>query len=51
MGGPFTDGTGGMAIFDVESEEEVREILSNDPAAISGLYETEVHPYKVVLER
>ncbi len=51
MGGPFTDGTGGMAIFDVDSREEVEEILGNDPAVANELYTTELHPYRIAVKR
>ena len=51
MGGPFTDGTGGMAIFEVDSEEEARKIIENDPAVISKHYSIELHPYRIVLKR
>ncbi|HLQ74330.1 MAG TPA: YciI family protein [Bacillota bacterium] len=32
--GPFTDHTGGMIIFNVDSLEEAKEIAAKDPAAI-----------------
>ncbi len=51
MGGPFTDGTGGMAIFEVNSEEEVRKIIENDPAVVSKHYTIEMHPYRIALKR
>lgn len=38
IGGPYTNGTGGMALFEVESEQEAETILANDPAIISGVF-------------
>jgi len=35
--GPYTDDTGGMAIYTVDSEQEVRNILAEDPFTIEGI--------------
>ncbi len=37
MGGSFADGSGGLVIFAAESIKEVEEILSSDPAIVSGI--------------
>ncbi len=37
MGGPLADGSGGLVVFAAESIEEVEEILSSDPAIVSGI--------------
>jgi uncharacterized protein len=44
-GGPFLDGTGGLAILRVESIEEAKRIASEDPGVKSGLLLCEVHPW------
>ncbi len=50
--GPFTDEKrGGMFILDVENEEELEEIVNNDPAIISGVARSEVRPYKIVFQK
>lgn len=35
--GPFTDDSGGMAIYVADSEEEVRDILADDPFTTEGI--------------
>ena len=46
--GPFTDEKrGGMFILEVNDEEELHEIVNNDPAIISGLARAEVRPYTI----
>ena len=35
--GPYTDDTGGMAIYTADSEEEVRGILAEDPFTTEGI--------------
>ena len=50
MTGPFTDkAAGGMFVLEVESEEEMTEIVNNDPAIRDGLARSEVRPYKMFL--
>jgi len=50
MTGPFTDKNGGgMFVLEVDSEEEMKEIVNNDPAIIEGLARSEVRPYKKCL--
>jgi uncharacterized protein len=36
-----------IGVFDVESEEEVREILAADPAFTSGLMTAELRPFRI----
>jgi uncharacterized protein YciI len=48
MGGPFTDNAGGLALIDVQSEQEAIEIIDNDPAVARGVFSTELHPYHIV---
>jgi uncharacterized protein len=50
--GPFTDGKGGgMFILDVENEDELQQIVDNDPAIVSGISVSEVRPYKIVFQQ
>jgi uncharacterized protein len=35
--GPYTDDTGGMAIYSAASEDEVRSILARDPFTTEGI--------------
>jgi len=50
--GPFTDEKrGGMFIVEVKDEEELNNIVNNDPAILSGLAGYEVRPYKIVFQR
>ena len=37
MGGPLADGSGGLAIFTVEDQEEAQNMVSSDPAIESGI--------------
>jgi uncharacterized protein len=47
MTGPFTDKDGGgMFVLEVDSEEEMNEIVNNDPAILEGLARSEVRPYR-----
>ncbi|MDY6800137.1 MAG: YciI family protein, partial [Bacteroidota bacterium] len=47
--GPFLDKKGGgMFVIDVDSEEELMEIVNNDPAIKNGIAKSEVRPYKIV---
>ena len=46
--GPFTDkAAGGLFILKVDSEEEMNEIVNNDPAITGGISGSEVRPYKM----
>jgi len=50
--GPFIDERrGGMFILEVANEEELDDIVKNDPAIISGLAKSEVRPYKIVFKK
>ncbi len=47
--GPYTDDTGGMAIYTADSEEEVRGILAVDPFMTEGIItEAEVKGWELV---
>lgn len=43
--GPFLDNCGGLAILNVSSEAEVREILTADPATSEQVLVAETHPW------
>ena len=47
IAGPFGDDGNwrGIFIFDVKTEEEVKELLKNDPAIQSGRLAYEIHPW------
>ena len=47
IAGPFGDDGSwrGIFIFNVQSEEEVKELLKNDPAIQSGRLSYEIHPW------
>ncbi len=48
VSGPFIDDMkGGMFILDVENEEEMQEIVSKDPAVISGLLKNKIRKYNI----
>ena len=50
--GPFTDEKrGGMFILDVKDEEELHEIVNNDPAIMDGLAKSEVRPYRIAFSK
>ncbi len=44
-GGPFTDNSGGLSIFNVETLAEAQEILAKDPAIISNVFVATLHPW------
>ena len=47
IAGPFGDDGDwrGIFIFDVDSEDEVRELLKNDPSIQAGRLSYEIHPW------
>ena len=47
MGGPFLDEPGGMAIFKVESRDELDAILNGDPAVSAGFYAVEAKAWRI----
>ena len=38
-GGPFADRTGGLVMFDCDTEEHARELVARDPFVVDGLVE------------
>jgi len=51
MGGPFVNEVGGMAIFDLDTEDELAEILNADPAVASNVYSATAHRWRVAVRR
>ncbi len=50
--GPFIDQKrGGMFILDVDDQNELKQIVDNDPAITSGLAKSEIRPYKIVFHK
>jgi len=49
MGGPFVDGSGGMAILKVESVEDALAIANRDPAVRSNILNVEVKQWSTPL--
>ncbi|NYE09091.1 uncharacterized protein YciI [Bacillus niacini] len=41
----------GIVILEVDSEEEARELMENDPAVKEGIMEAQLFPYRVALIR
>ena len=50
-GGPFDDDTGGLAVVETPDAEAVDDVVNNDPAVESGLFEASVHPWVTVFDR
>jgi uncharacterized protein YciI len=49
MAGPFTDESGGLIIFEAADENEVGEIMANDPFTTGGVFATtEIRPWTLV---
>ncbi|MCA9490223.1 MAG: hypothetical protein KC621_09870 [Myxococcales bacterium] len=47
-GGPFTDWSGGLAIFVVEEPDEAQRLIDEDPAVVAGTFAAELHPWMSV---
>jgi uncharacterized protein len=49
LAGPFTDGSGSLIVFDMESETEAVAFAQNDPYTKGGVFERlEVKPFRQV---
>jgi uncharacterized protein YciI len=46
--GPFLDDTGGALVFEAENNDDARAIVAADPAVRSGIFVTEMHPWRFV---
>src|SRR5947209_3506717 len=38
LAGPFSDGTGGIALVDVETESDAEAVVADDPGITSGVF-------------
>jgi hypothetical protein len=45
MGGPFLDTQSALAILDVATEVQAREIVAHDPAVLVRVFEPHLHPW------
>ncbi len=45
--GRFTDGAGGLVVYQAESEDEARSIAEKDPYVINGARFFELHEWKM----
>lgn len=45
LAGPFLDNTGGAAALEAANEDEARALMAADPAVLSGVFVTELHPW------
>ncbi len=41
----------GIVIIEVSSEAEARQVMEEDPAVVSGLFEAELFPFRVMLQK
>lgn len=48
LGGPYEDAEGGMALFAVDSEEEIQALVAADPSVACGMYQVRVHRWRMV---
>lgn len=47
LAGPFTDDSGGAVLLAVSEESEAKVLVAEDPAVKSGIFEYEIHPWKL----
>jgi uncharacterized protein YciI len=47
MAGPLGDDAGGAVLLEVSDEAEAKAIVANDPAVKSGIFVSEMHPWKL----
>lgn len=48
--GPFTDHSGGLIIFQVDSYEEARDLIENDPVIVNNSREYELKEWRSNVE-
>lgn len=47
--GPFEDGSGGLFIYDVGSQQEVEDLVAADPYVINGVFSSyEIRPWQIL---
>jgi uncharacterized protein YciI len=49
--GPFSDGAGGLVIYQAESLEEARNVAESDPYVTGGARRLELHPWDMTPRR
>ena len=49
MGGPFADGTGGLAVIEVDGPEEAPAIVAEDPGVKSGVLVAKVQRWNRIV--
>ena len=47
LGGPFSDGKGGLLVYRAGSMEEAVQLFEADPARIEKVFEAEIHPWSL----
>jgi uncharacterized protein YciI len=45
--GPFSDGAGGLVIYQAESLEEAQQLAESDPYVVGGARRLELHPWEM----
>jgi uncharacterized protein len=48
--GPFSDGAGGLVIYQAESLEEARNLAESDPYVAGGARRLELHPWEMTAQ-
>ncbi len=43
--GPFTDGFGGMVVYQCDNEEEASKLAHDDPVVVHGARTVDLHPW------
>lgn len=46
--GPLLDDAGGAVVFEAENDDEAKAIVAADPAVVSQVFVSELHPWKLV---
>ena len=46
--GPFTDDTGGAAVMEASSLEEINGMISLDPAVTNKVFAYDIHPWSLI---
>jgi len=49
-GGPFDDGSGGMSVIAVETEEDAKNIIENDPVIQNKVFSVRLIPWLIAFE-
>ena len=49
--GPFSDGAGGLVIYQAETLEQARALAESDPYVMGGARRLEIHPWAMAARR